>query len=181
MTWCNICNRGGHLTKDCWYKPNYIKEIKTENGKLKKTYTLSFSNKNQNQDDKNTKRIDKRSKTRTPSPDKHPIPKSKNENQLKIGNRSIKRQQTTITGEIEIIEIIKPTQKQSKSIASKCSECLKWDMRMQHSLKYQEITRNDDKRIIKSITDENIKLRQEIEKLKQERDCFKKLFEINKK
>ena len=46
-------------------------------------------------------------------------------------------------------------------------------MRMQQSLKYQEITRKDDKRIIKSITDENMKLRQEIEKLKQERDCFK--------
>ena len=77
MTWCNICNRGGHLTKDCWYKPNYIKEIKRENGKLKKTYALSFSNKSQNQDDKNPRRIDKRSKTRTPSPPNNTTTKSK--------------------------------------------------------------------------------------------------------
>ena len=53
MTWCNICNRSGHPTKDCWYKPNYIKKRKRESGKLQETYSLSIPNKFQNTDDKN--------------------------------------------------------------------------------------------------------------------------------
>ena len=39
--------------------------------------------------------------------------------------------------------------------------------------KYQEETKNDDRRMIKSIREENMKLRQELKKLKQERDSFK--------
>ena len=38
--WCSICDKRGHATTDCWYKPNYIKEISREDGKLKKKYTL---------------------------------------------------------------------------------------------------------------------------------------------
>ena len=38
--WCSICDKRGHATTDCWYKPNYIKEISREDGKLKKKYAL---------------------------------------------------------------------------------------------------------------------------------------------
>ena len=38
--WCSICDKRGHITSECWYKPNYIKEISREDGKLKKKYTL---------------------------------------------------------------------------------------------------------------------------------------------
>ena len=34
--WCSICDKRGHATTDCWYKPNYIKEISREDGKLKR-------------------------------------------------------------------------------------------------------------------------------------------------
>ena len=36
VIWCSICDKRGHATTDCWYKPNYIKEISREDGKLKK-------------------------------------------------------------------------------------------------------------------------------------------------
>ena len=47
-------------------------------------------------------------------------------------------------------------------------------MRMQHTLKYQEETKNDTNRIIKNLTETNMKLA-------QERDCYKRLYELNKK
>ena len=46
MMWCTICDVRGHSTSECWYKPKtstynkYIKEIRKENGKLKKKYSL---------------------------------------------------------------------------------------------------------------------------------------------
>ena len=38
--WCSICDKRGHITSECWYKPNYIKEISREDCKLKKKYML---------------------------------------------------------------------------------------------------------------------------------------------
>ena len=38
--WCSICDVRGHATTDCWYKPKYIKEIRKENGKPKKSIQL---------------------------------------------------------------------------------------------------------------------------------------------
>ena len=35
--WCSICDKRGHATTDCWYKPKYIQAIRKENGRLKNT------------------------------------------------------------------------------------------------------------------------------------------------
>ena len=74
--------------------------------------------------------------------------------------------------EVEVVEVINHSPKPSTSTTKKCQECLKWNNRMAQSLHYQEVTRNEDKRIIKSLTEEN-------QKLRDERDCYKRLFEIN--
>ena len=166
MRWCTFCDVRGHLTSDCWYKPKHIKEIKRENGKLKKTYTISSSNKRN--DVKPTKH-ESRSKTRTPSPSKQNTRKPTGTKSKQPSNPN---KQSSQVGEVEVVEIIKQTSSNQKP--SSCKECLKWDMRMQHSLKYQEVTRNEDKKIIKSLTEE-------VMRLKEEKDCYKKLYEINKK
>ena len=67
-----------------------------------------------------------------------------------------------------MIDIIKP----STSTTKKRQECLKWNNRIAQSLHYQEVTRNEDKRIIKSLTEEN-------QKLREEKDCYKRLLEIS--
>ena len=98
------------------------------------------------------------------------------QNQTKTGKFSPKRPNNPV-GEIEVIDIIKP----STSKSSKCPECLKWDTRMQHTLKYQEVTRSDDKRVIRALTEENMRLNQLLKKTITERDSFKTLYEVNKK
>ena len=175
--WCSICDKRGHATTDCWYKPNYIKEISREDGKLKKKYALPLLQKSGKATLKSRYDKDERSRSRSSSPQtrQRQSPKPK-ENHTKITKFSPKRP-TNPVGEIEVIDIIKP----STSKSSKCPECLKWDTRMQHTLKYQEVTRSEDKKVIRSLTEENMRLNQLLKKTITERDSFKTLYEVNKK
>ena len=174
--WCSICSKKGHITSECWYKPNYIKEITRENGKLKKKYTLPSLSKSRptTQNSKNDKRD--RSRSRSLSPAKLSI-NSKQQSIQPKPRKSPPRKPTNPVGDIDIVEIIKS----SNSKPSKCPECLKWDTRMQHSLKYQEITRNEDKRVIKCLTEQNLRLNQQLQKAIKERDSFKTLYDLNKR
>ena len=52
---------------------------------------------------------------------------------------------------------------------------------MQHTLKYQEVTRSEDKRVIRSLTEENMRLNQRLKKIITEGDSFKTLYDVNKK
>ena len=176
--WCSICDKRGHITSECWYKPNYIKEIKRqEDGKLKKKYTLPSLQKSGKNVQTSKHDIDERSRSRSSSPPPRQRHSAKpKQSQTKAGKFSPKRP-TTSVGEIEVIDIIKP----STSKSSKCPECLKWDTRMQHTLKYQEVTRSEDKKVIKSLTEENMRLNQLLKKTITERDSFKNLYEVNKK
>ena len=169
--WCSICERRGHITSKCWYKPNYIKEISREDGKLKKKYALPSRKATL----KSRYGKDERSRSRSLSPQQRQSVKPK-QNHTKTGKFSPKRP-TNPVGEIEVIDIIKP----STSKSSKCPECLKWDTRMQHTLKYQEVTRSEDKKVIRSLTEENMRLNQLLKKTITERDSFKTLYEVNKK
>ena len=63
--WCSICDVRGHATTDCWYKPKYIKEIRKENGKPKKKYSITTKQNKKSNFDRNTKNI---SRSRTPTP-----------------------------------------------------------------------------------------------------------------
>ena len=175
--WCSICDKRGHITSECWYKPNYIKEISREDGKLKKKYTLPSLQKSGKTTLKSKHDKDERSRSRSSSPPPRQRQSVKpKQSQTKIGKFSPKRP-TNPVGEIEVIDIIKP----STSKSSKCPECLKWDTRMQHSLKYQEITRNEDKRVIKCLTEQNFRLNQQLQKAIKERDSFKTLYDLNKR
>ena len=175
--WCSICDKRGHATTDCWYKPNYIKEISRENGKLKKKYALPLLQKSGKTTLKSRHGKDERSRSRSSSPPTKQRQSVKpKQNHTKTGKLTPKRP-TNPVGEIEIIDIIKP----STSKSSKCPECLKWDTRMQHTLKYQEVTRSEDKKVIRSLTEENMRLNQLLKKTITERDSFKNLYEVNKK
>ena len=171
--WCCICDKRGNNTAECWYKKNFIKEINREGGKWKKKYTLPMTN-TQN------KGYESRNKNRTPTPPRRPhlqdipVKSSKPSNSKNQGNKTPPRNKNTTKGEVEVIEIIKQPTYNPTSSTSTCKECLKWDMRMQHTLKYQEVTKNDTNRIIKNLTETNMKLT-------QERDCYKRLYELNKK
>ena len=175
--WCSICDKRGHATTDCWYKPNYIKEISRENGKLKKKYALPLLQKSGKTTLKSRHGKDERSRSRSSSPPAKQRQSVKpKQNHTNTGKFSPKRP-TNPVGEIEVIDIIKP----STSKSSKCPECLKWDTRMQHTLKYQEVTRSEDKKVIRSLTEENMRLNQLLKKTITERDSFKTLYEVNKK
>ena len=174
--WCSICDKRGHITSECWYKPNYIKEISREDGKLKKKYTLPSLQKSKNVQ-KSKHDNDERSRSRSSSPpprQKHSV--KQKQSQTKAEKFSPKRSPNSV-GEIQVIDIIKP----STSKSSKCPECLKWDNRMQHTLKYQEVTRSEDKRVIRSLTEENMRLNQLLKTTITGRDSFKNLYEVNKK
>ena len=105
--WCSICSKKGHITSECWYKPNYIKEITRENGKLKKKYTLPSLIKSRpaTQNLKNEKRD--RSRSRSLSPEKLSI-NSKQQSFQPKPRKSLPKKPTNPFSDIEIIEIIKP-------------------------------------------------------------------------
>ena len=52
---------------------------------------------------------------------------------------------------------------------------------MQNSLHYQEVTMNENKRLIKTLTEETMRLNQLLKKAITERDSFKNLYEVNRK
>ena len=175
--WCSICDKRGHITSECWYKPNYIKEISREDGKLKKKYTLPSLQKSGKTTIKSKHNTNERSRSRSSSPPPRQRQSVKpKQNQTKTGKFSPKRPNNPV-GEIEVIDIIKP----STSKSSKCPECLKWDTRMQHTLKYQEVTRSDDKRVIRTLTEENMRLNQLLKRLSLKEIDLKNLYEVNKK
>ena len=66
--WCSICDKRGHITSECWYKPNYIKEISREDGKLKKKYALPSLQKSGKATVKSRYDKDERSRSRSSSP-----------------------------------------------------------------------------------------------------------------
>ena len=146
--WCSICDKRGHITSECWYKPNYIKEIKRqEDGKLKKKYTLPSLQKSGKNVQTSKHDIDERSRSRSSSPPPRQRQSVKpTQNQTKTGKIFPKRPNNPV-GEIEVIDIIKPSTLKS----SKCAEGIKWDTRMQHTFKYQEVTRSEDKKVIRGL------------------------------
>ena len=75
-----------------------------------------------------------------------------------------------------MIDIIKP----SNSKSSKWQECPKLDIRMQLTLKYHEITRTEDKRVVTSINEENMKLNLLLKKTITKRHSFNNHYEVNK-
>ena len=172
--WCSICDKRGHVTSECWYKPSYIKEITKENGKLKKKYTLHPPH-------------NKRSRSRKPTPTRNNIkkctgPKPKEPTTKNQQTKSPPRSPLHTVGEVEVVEIVKPsTSKYQNPTNTKCPECLKWSQRMQNSLHYQEVTMNENKRLIKTLTEETMRLNQLLKKAITERDSFKNLYEVNRK
>ena len=173
--WCSICNVRGHATTDCWYKPKYIKEIRKENGKLKKKYSITTQQNKRSNFDRNTKN---RSRSRTPTPTRVETRRCRDtkpeETTTKTKNtrKSPPKSPSHKAKYVEIIEVTRLSAKPSTSTSKKCQECLKWNNRIAQSLHYQEMTRNEDKRIIKSLTEEN-------QKLREEKDCYKRLLEIS--
>ena len=128
--WCSIFDKRGHITSECCYKPNYIKEMNREDGKLKKKNTAIITKIRKNVQT-STHDIDERSRSRSSSPPPRQRQSVKpKQNQTRTGKFSPKRPNNPV-GEIEVIDIIKP----STSKSSKFPECLKWDTRMQLTLK----------------------------------------------
>ena len=119
--WCCICDKRGHITSECWYKPNFIKEISREDGKLKKKYTLPSLQKSGKTTIKSKHNTNERSRSRSSSPRPRQRQSVKpKQNQTKTGKFSPKRP-TNPVGEIKVIDIIKP----STSKSSKYPDCLK--------------------------------------------------------
>ena len=58
---------------------------------------------------------------------------------------------------------------QIKSPTNKCQDCLKWEFRLHQEMKNKDMEKIDAKRIVKSLTEENMKLR-------AERDSWKTLY-----
>ena len=99
--WCSICDKRGHITSECWYKPNYIKEISREDGKLKKKYTLPSLQKSGKTTPKSRHDKDERSRNRSSSPHTRQRQSVKpKENHTKPTKFSLKRP-TNPVGEIE--------------------------------------------------------------------------------
>ena len=190
--WCSICDVRGHSTSDCWYKPKtstynkYIKEIRKENGKLKKKYSLVPQHNRIPIEKRNTTR---RSRSKSPTPQRkeeavRPTNTKPKENYVKTKHtrKSPPKSPLHTVGEVEVVEIVKPsTSKYQNPTNTKCPECLKWSQRMSNSLHYQEVTMNENKRLIKTLTEETMRLNQLLKKAITERDSFKNLYEVNRK
>ena len=72
-----------------------------------------------------------------------------------------------------VIKEVKPgPSNKAQSKAYKCNECIKWEIRLQHTLKENDRLKDLD-RINKSLADEN-------EKLREERNAWKKLYETKR-
>ena len=63
----------------------------------------------------------------------------------------------------------KSTMGQIKLPTNKCQDCLKWEFRLHQEMKNKDMEKIESKRIIKSLTEENMKLR-------AERDSWKTLY-----
>ena len=187
----SFCDKRGHNTIECWYKNKHLKEISREDGKLKKKYNLppsTSSSKN-----RVTIHAEKRNKSRSrsPTPYKNENPGSTGSktkqstppiNSRTYGKKSPPRpllQDIGAGGEIIDLTNKSKTKSTPQKSFSKCEECLRWNRRMSETLAYQEITRNENKKIIKELKEINMELNEKLNKTIQERDSFKKLYEIN--
>lgn len=170
--WCSFCDIRGHNSSECWWKPNHIKEINKEDGKWKKKYNLPAKSTPINRDEKYTKQ---KRKTRTPSPIRKPETKPKQQANRFTKQKS-KSPEKHLHGEIQVIEVInQPITK------SKCKDCIKWDIRMQQTLKYQQEAKIDHNQIVASKEKIIKSLSDRIIKLQQEKECYKRLYELNNK
>jgi len=154
----------GHTNSTCWYKPKYIKEIRKENGKLKKTYFFSTEAKPHS-----------KQRQRSPSPIQERIQKPKNQQRKECNPEKSKTRNKHPVKEQEIIVIkeVKPgPSNKAQAKPYKCNECIKWEIRLQHCLKENDSLKQLD-RINKSLADEN-------EKLREERNAWKKLYETKR-
>ena len=176
--WCSICDKRGHNTYECWFKNRHLKEVSIKDGKLKKKYSLPFSNStSRNNNDLQPSKTKNRSRSRSTSPSKHISSKSKDF----IKKSPPRPLLQDIGAEGEIIDLTNKSKTKStpQKSFSKCEECLRWNRRMSETLAYQEITRNENKKIIKELKEINMELNEKFNKAIQERDSFKKLYEIN--
>ena len=123
------------------------------------------------------KENESRNKNRTPTPPRSshlqdiPVQSSKPSNSKNQGNKTPPRNKNTTKGDVEVIELIKQPTYNPTTLTLTCKEWLKWDMRMPSTKRF---TKKDNNKIIKSLTETNMKLT-------QERDCYKRLYELNKK
>ena len=165
---CSFCDKRGNNTIECLYKNKHLEEISREDGKLKKKYKLptltsSYKNRLTIQDEKRN-----RSRRRSLSP-------YKNENSRSTGTKP-KQSTTSINSRTygkkspprpllqdigaggEIIDLTNKSKTKStpQKLFSNCEECLRWNRRMSETLAYQEITRNENKKIIKELKEINM-------------------------
>ena len=165
MTFCTFCMKPGHTGLTCWYKPKYIKEIrKDSNGKLKKTYFFSTEAKPQS-----------KLRRRSPSPIQERIQKPKNQQRKECNpeKNKTRNKHPVKEQEIMVIKEIQPgPSNKAQSMSYKCNECIKWEIRLQHCLKENDSLKQLD-RINKSLADEN-------DKLREERNAWKKLYETKR-
>ena len=171
MTFCTFCKKPGHTASECWHKPRYIKEIRKENGKLKKTYYISTEAKPET-----------RLRQRSPSPIQARIQKPK--------NKQRKECEPEKEQEVMLIKEIKPgPSNKEQPKAYRCSECIKWEIRLQHTLKEKDSLKDQIESIkqTKHVPDNQIindrinkSLAEENKKLREERDAWKKLYEMKR-
>ena len=184
MTYCNFCQKRGHQSADCWYKNKYIKEITKKNGKLVKTYKYD------NESTRNKRRSSSPIQTSITISTHHKKSKSKTHNEQKRRQSPILIQQP----DIELIKEIRNTPSgpqppkalstipstSTSTAYNRCKECVKWEIRLQHSLSANIIEKKESNRIIQKLTEETMSLRDEMRKMKEDRDSWKSLYN-NKK
>ena len=193
MTFCHYCNKQGHQTSDCWSKNKYLKEIKrNKDGKLTKRYIPRYCNRiiknNEIEEERKYPKTDTRTNKkqnvnqRSKSPPIHGtvevVKQYFYKDELKPKTKQTPKKRT-VTPEIQIVreisprkspeKIKKPTMGQIKSPKNKCQDCLKWEFRLHQEMKNKDMEKIDAKRIVKSLTEENMKLR-------AERDSWKTLY-----
>ena len=180
MSFCLYCNRPGHTSYQCWSKNKYLKEIRrNENGKLTKRYCPAYSTSNNSDFDENErKQAKEKPRTRARSPKDNKVKsKSGPEKQTVIlkakpTRKLIQENEIQIVQEVQNKRPPKPldTQQAVLSGYQKCKECIKWEIRLQHVMKEKDETDFNNKKIIKSLTEETMKLR-------RERECWKTLYQ----
>ena len=133
-------------------------EIRKENGKPKKKYSLIPQHNRIPIEERNTTR---RSRSKSPIPQREeavkPTGATPKEHYVKTTHtrKTPPKSPSHKSKEVEVVEVINHSTKPSTSTTKKCQECLKWNNWVAQSLHYQEVTRNEGKKIIKSLTEEN--------------------------
>ena len=179
MTFCHFCQKRGHNSSDCWFKNKFIKELKTNsNGKITKTYKFeNESTKNRSRRSQSPLQTCRKSISSKKKKDRHerqssPIQLHRiiDQPEIKI-IREIKRKSPNKQCGPQPIQTIHPLSNisaiPSTSNPYTCQRCIKWEIRLQHALNANTIEKQESKRIIQSLSQENMKLRYEKKKLEQ--------------